>query len=251
MQLAPWLQPPDYLRAIDSGAQLGLGVRRADLEQAQMAQRAAQAAAELRQSWAAKMLENQRMTEQSRLTAASNDLYRSEMLDARNRGLDIRETQVNKPPAERPLPTLSPGEAYFNPQTQKWETPNPKPPTKETPERTDPFALSTFNHNLGEISRIKLGVAGGNIPEDQGKSLISDLQKQNDSLRVKPASSSLATTNMPTVMPSLPNAGNPAGGTNGLPSIEEARAFANTLIANKRDPNGVRARFKAVYGQDL
>lgn len=59
LQLAPWLQPPDYLRYIDSGAQLGLGVRRADLEQAAQQQRAQQATAELRQNWAAKMLENQ------------------------------------------------------------------------------------------------------------------------------------------------------------------------------------------------
>ena len=44
-------------------------MRRADLEQAQMAQRARERAAQLQQNWAAKMMENQRMTEQNQLVA--------------------------------------------------------------------------------------------------------------------------------------------------------------------------------------
>lgn len=123
MQLAPWLQPPDYLQSIDRGAQLGLDVRRADLEQAAQQQRAQQAAAELRQSWAVKMLENQRMTEQNRLTTESNQLYRSGMLDARNRGLDIQETKAGQPQRQQ---TYSPGQGYIGPDG-KVVIPIPKP----------------------------------------------------------------------------------------------------------------------------
>jgi hypothetical protein len=79
-QLAPWLQPPDFLAAIRSGADLGLQVRAADQRQAEAAARQQEAMAQLQQSWAEKMMANQ--TSQKQL--AANSQYRMDNLGLEN-----------------------------------------------------------------------------------------------------------------------------------------------------------------------
>jgi hypothetical protein len=136
--LAPWLQPQNFLDAIQSGAQLGLQVRRADQDQAEAAARQQQAAAQLQQNWATTMLNNQRMREQNQATRESNELYRTGMLDARNRGLDIQDARLNKPPPERNPPpgfSLNPGQTRYDATGNPLATlpPNPaKVPTEKT-----------------------------------------------------------------------------------------------------------------------
>jgi hypothetical protein len=218
-QLAPWLQPPDFLRSIDQGANLGLGLRRNDLEQARMAQQAQQAAAELQQSWAEKMMANTRMAEQNRLTRESNDLYRAGMLDSRNRGLDIQETKANKPPAEPSGFSLTPGQTRFDSNGNPIAT-LPQKDTQPKPIQLNVGQLKDWKQLEEKEATFKLGPeitpgsyfrpAVTNTPSAMSNDDLSRLQTYRNNQALLNGG-----TNAPMFAPAtpIPAAGNPGGGT--------------------------------------
>lgn len=257
LQLAPWLQPPDYLKSIDSGAQIGLGMRRNDLEQAQMAQRAREQAAQLQQNWALKMLENQRMTEQNRLTAEGNTFYKTGMLDARNRGLDIQDARLNKPPRPMAAPpgfSLTPGQTRYDSMGNPLASLPPKD-IQPKPIQLNVGQLKDWRQLEENVSAFKSGPeitpgsffrpAVTNTPAAPTNDDMSRLQYYRNNQALLNGG-----TNAPSFTPvtPIPTAGDPGGGTG---TLARERAEAAAAITAGAPAAAVSARFKAKFGKDL
>ena len=103
MQLAPWLTPPNYLAAMQSGTNLGLNLAQMDAQQQEAAERLASAREEMAQrlqiSFAERAMQEQRYKESldQRREAAQERLQAAKLLaNYRRDTLKFRQTQADK-----------------------------------------------------------------------------------------------------------------------------------------------------------